>query len=148
MARLRYWDVYRAVRDTVQTVHRQDLENAWNASELSKLGLCCVDSRYRALPLATWELVLAYNGVDRTRYKSEHFDCDNFALCLAGDVSQRWKVNGIGIVLDYSAGHAYNCVLVWEDGEVDLRMVEPQTDQWVHRAVPGYSAQHGWILFT
>ena len=54
-------------------------------------------------------------------------------------------VTGIGVVLDVSAGHAYNCVLVSEDGKVDLRMVEPQTDQWDHRAVPGYSAQVTYV---
>ena len=73
--------------------------------------------------------VLAYNTVDQSRYKSEHVDGDNFAVCLAGDVSQRWDVNDIGVVLNVSAGHAYNCVLVSEDGKVDLRTVEPQTDQ-------------------
>lgn len=53
MARPRYCDVYRTVRDTVQTVPRLRLHGAWEESELSELQLCCVDSRYWALPLAT-----------------------------------------------------------------------------------------------
>ncbi len=93
--------------------------------------------------------MLAYNEADRSRYKSEHVDCDNYAACLAGDVSQRWVVNGIGVVLDVSAGNAYNCALGSEyDGKVDLWMVESQTDKRDHRAVPGYSAQRGAIRFT
>lgn len=78
------------------------------------------------MPLATWKLVLACNGVDRSRYRSEHFDCNNFAVGLAGDIAQGWGVNGI--VIDTSVSHAYNCVLTYDDGEVGLQMIEPQTD--------------------
>ena len=48
-----------------------------------------------------------------------------------GDVEQRWAVNGIGIVIDTSAGHACNCVRTYDDGEAGLQMVKPQTTmQW------------------
>lgn len=148
MARPKYWTVWRAVRKTAKTVSGAELTEAWKASQLSKLGLWYLDSRFRALPLATWKQVLAYNTVDKSRYKSDHFDCDNFAICLAGDAAQRWGVNGIGIVIDISAGHAYNCVLTYDDGKLDLQIVEPQTDELIHRAVPGYSAWKGTIIFA
>ena len=140
MARPKYWDVWRDVRKTVKTVAEQELRHAWKQSELRPLGLRYLDSRFRALPAKVYKKVLAYNTVDRSRYKSEHFDCDIFAVFLAGDVAQRWSVNGI--VIDTSAGHAYNCVLTCDDGEIGLQMVESQTDELVDSADRGYSARH------
>ena len=35
-------------------------------------------------------------------------------------MAQRWGVNGIGIVVDTSAGHAYNCVLTCDGGKFDM----------------------------
>ena len=148
MARPRYWDVWRDVRKTVKTVSEHELRDAWKQSELRPLGLWYLDSRFRALPAKVWKKVLAYDTLDRSRYKSEHFDCDNFAVCLAGDVAQRWGVNGIGIVIDTSAGHAYNCVLTYDDGGVGLQMIEPQTDEAVDSSDQGYSARRGTIIFT
>lgn len=54
MARPRYRNVYRTVRDTVQAVPQLRLHDTWEKSDLAELQLCCVDSRYWALPLATW----------------------------------------------------------------------------------------------
>lgn len=68
--------------------------------------------------------------------------------CLTGDATQRWGVNGIGIVIDTSASHAYNCLLTYDDGKLDLQMVEPQTDEVIHRSVPGYSARKRTIIFA
>ena len=76
MARPKYWDVWRDVRKTVKTVAEQELRHAWKQSELRPLGLRYLDSRFRALPAKVYKKVLAYNTVDRSRYKSEHFDCD------------------------------------------------------------------------
>ena len=87
MARPKYWDVWRDVRKTVKTVAEQELRHAWKQSELRPLGLRYLDSRFRALPAKVYKKVLAYNTVDRSRYKSEHFDCDIFAVFLAGDVA-------------------------------------------------------------
>ena len=89
MARPKYWDVWRDVRKTVKTVAEQELRHAWKQSELRPLGLRYLDSRFRALPAKVYKKVLAYNTVDRSRYKSEHFDCDIFAVCPAGDIFHR-----------------------------------------------------------
>ena len=128
MGRPRYWDVRRAVRKSVRTVFSVRLRLVHKSSSLKNLSLWALDSRFRALPQDVWEQILAYNLIKLEHYKSEHFDCDNFAVCLAGDVAQRWDINGIGVVIDVSAYHAYNCVLADDGGRFDLLMVEPQTD--------------------
>lgn len=102
-----------------------------------------LDSRFRALPRDVWEQILAYNLVNLEHYKSEHFDYDKFAVGLAGDVSQRWDISVIDVVIDTSARHAYNCVLADDGGRLDLLMVEPQTVGFVVRGC-GYDARSGW----
>lgn len=109
MARPSYWTVRRAVREHVRTVSENELRDAWKHSEFRRLGLWHLVSKFRALPAKVCKPVLAYNTVAWSRYESEHFDCDNLAVCLAGEVAQRWSVNTI--VIDTSAGHAYNYVL-------------------------------------
>ncbi|MDE0041266.1 MAG: hypothetical protein OXT74_04470, partial [Candidatus Poribacteria bacterium] len=92
-------------------------------SSLKNLSLWALDSRFWALPRGVWEQILAYNLIKLEHYKSKHFDCDNFVVCLADDVAQRWDINGIGVVIDISACHAYNCVLADGSGRFDLLMV-------------------------
>lgn len=143
MAKPRYWDVWRAVKKNARTINNQSLADLFRESPLRELQLAPLDSRYRVVDIDTWKLILAYNGVDAEKYKSEEFDCDNFAVCLSGDVAQRWHLNSVGIVVDFSAQHAYNCV-VTPDG---IFVVEPQTDQ-VFRTDTPYQAQHGFVLFA
>jgi len=130
MGRPYYWTVRRAVKNSVRTISDRKLSEAWAHSELRNLQLYCLNSKFRALPRDVWEQVIAHNGVDRSRYRSEHFECNNFAMCLAGDVSQRWEVNGAGIVID-------NC----DDGDLDLVIVEPQTDELISRPRSGHDAR-------
>lgn len=147
MSKPKYWDVRRAIKDTVRTYSQEDLVNAFNRSPLKNLGLWPLDTRYRAVPVHVWQQILAYNGVDKEKYQSEFFDCDNFAQCLIGDVAQRWKINGIGLVMDFSAGHAYNAVLCDDEGRLYISVVEPQTDCLFEDKTP-YEARMGVVTFS
>lgn len=144
MSRPRYWDVYRAVRDSKQTISQQELRKMFSESPLRGLQLVPLDSRYVIVDTNTIGLVTAYNGVDLEEYKSESYDCDNFALSFAGDVPQRWDVNCIGIVIDFSAGHAYNCAATIDNGIV---IIEPQNDTLFLDYSP-YAAKSGFVLFA
>lgn len=66
--------------------------------------------------------------------------CDNFAVCLAGDVAQHWDIDDIGVVIDVSARHAYNCVFIG-------RKYEPHSDGFVVRG-RGYDARIGVVMFA
>ena len=140
----RYWDVRRAIRDTQQTISAQELAGMFAASPLRNLQLVLLDSRYIITDTHATGLVIAYNGVDLKDYESESYDCDNFALSLAGSVPVKWDINNIGIVIDSSARHAYNCVPTTDNG---LIVVEPQNDTLFLDHSP-YEAKAGFVLFA
>lgn len=90
------------------------------------------DGDYNIISLAAWKMLLAWSWVDKFQYVADRRDCDDYAKYLWGQVPMRLKVNGIGLVCDYSGGHAYNVVVTFEgDGPPILAFVEPQTDQFV-----------------
>ena len=136
-------DVFRAVRD----------------SDLRHLRpICFGDGNYTALPLDVWLEIIEWSDVDRMAYVKDKRTCSNFAAGLVGQVGLRLAADGIGIVADASGGHAYCCLLVWEQPELSMRgkltiyIVEPQTDERarVGDRISGreaYKAQSGFILF-
>ena len=153
MNRPKIKEVRTAVREGRRVVGWKELEAAFEASPLSKLQCICLDSKYIALPLETWRLVLRWSNIDRFRYKADKRDCDNFAAALHGTVPIRFKVNTAAYVLDFSGRHAYNAVAVAEpEGRLSIAVVEPQTDELVsvgdekseHEA---YLATKGFVLW-
>ena len=144
MSKPRYWDVRRAIKESVVEVSYNQLASAFHESDLKRLQFAGLDSRYRAVDMKTWELIIAYNDVDEEKYKSEHFDCDNFAVCFAGEVAQKWDINGVGIVIDFSAQHAYNCLILADKfGNIKIISFEPQADRFAE-----YKAENGFVMFT
>ena len=120
-----------------------------NKSLVANLADITLDNTYWAVSLETWELILAYNGASKNDYVKDSFDCDNFALCLAGNVPQRWGVNGVAIVIDFSGQHAYNALLVVdENGVLEVAVVEPQNDEFVIRKQGMYKGNCGFALLA
>ena len=149
MPKPRYWDVWRSVRDTKQQFSNHQVQNALKASGLSKLQGLPLDNIYWGVSLETWQLILAYNGTDKKRYVKDTFDCDNFAILFAGSVADKFGINGAGIVIDYSGGHAYSALLVvTETGELAFATIEPQNDQFVIKMDGMYDAEFGFILLA
>lgn len=66
----------------------------------------------------------------RHEYIPEEFDCDDFAMCLKCFASYRYGINGIGVLIDYGMGHAYNIV---PTPLLDIRIVEPQTGEVIDK---------------
>lgn len=151
MARPRLRDVRRAVKKNKRSVSGKDLQMAWGASGLSRLGLVLWDPEYTGVDRKTWEKILAWSNVDRHRYETFSRDCDNFAIALAGQLSLRLGINGVGIVVDYSGCHAYCALLVVDDDGVRIAVVEPQSDGFIsmdqgrHQM---YAAQNGVVLWS
>ena len=134
----------------------QQVATAMRMSDIRGLQAKLLDGKsYTALSMETWMAILEWSDVDRVIYVAEQRDCDNFAIALAGQVALRLGVNGVGIVLDYSGGHAYNCLLVKDTakGGCYLRLVEPQSDRMpqVGDRLSGheaYQATRGEVIFA
>ena len=141
-------EVRREVRKTVREVSYQELTDAFRRSELNQMYFECVDTRYRVLPEKTWELFLRWSGVDDLKYESEFHDCDDFAYILKGECHRKLKINGIGLIIDCSGGHAYSALAVdRDDGRLHIASVEPQNDRLVLKNEGMYLAQFGAVRF-
>ena len=149
MPKPKYWDVWRSVRDTKKEFSNAEVKAALGASHLSKLGGLPLDETYWGVSLETWHLILAYNGTDKKRYVKDTFDCDNFAILFAGSVADKFSINGAGIVIDYSGGHAYIALLVvTEDGSLAFATIEPQNDAFIIKTEGMYDAEFGFIMLA
>ncbi|RKU10818.1 hypothetical protein C6503_19220 [Candidatus Poribacteria bacterium] len=147
MKKPRYWDVRRLVKESEREFTAQEVVDALNASLLSDLQDVPLDGRYWGASEAAWRGMLAYTGVDRKRYIKDRFDCDNFAVLFAGRVADKFGINGVGIVIDYSGGHAYCAILIVdENGNLSIGIIEPQNDQFVLKTEGMYSAKFGFIF--
>lgn len=146
MAKLYLKDLRKSVRKVKRTVCHADIVPVHAASGLSNLQFVPLDTAYVALPADTWELFLEYSGVDRIKYKSDTMDCDDFAQILCGECKRKLRVNGIGLVVDFSGGHAYNALLAYEGSELSLLTIEPQNDKIIINRSGMYAAQQGFIL--
>ena len=147
MKKPRYWDVWRAVRGSEREFTQSEVVAALNASPLTNLQEVPVDSVYWGASEDAWHGMLAYTGVDRKRYIKDRFDCDNFAVLFAGVVADKFGINGVGIVIDYSGGHAYCAILIVnENGGLSIGIIEPQNDKFVLKTQGMYSAKFGFIF--
>lgn len=146
MPKLYLKDVRRAVRQTKKMFSAQDALQVFRHSDIGHLWWNPLDGRYVALPIETWEMFLKYSGVDRLHYKSETLDCDDFAVILAGECKRKTQVNGIGIVVDFSGGHAYNMLLAYKGSKLFIITIEPQDDVLVLKHEGMYAGKQGFIL--
>ena len=139
------------------TVTAGQVVKALRDAGLGRLYPYLLDQTFTALPASIWDKVLAWSDVDAVQYVSERRDCDNFAVALAGQIGLRLRVNGVGVVVDYSGRHAYNVLLVGDQlvgGPLELkaRLIEPQSDRTVNvgdklSGHEAYKAAEGFILF-
>ena len=106
-----------------------------------------VDRTYLAAPHWLLKDLLQYSGASQYRYVAEQSDCDDFAYYLRGELPCKLGFNGVGVVLDYSAGHAYCAVLTWRNGQLHVALVEPQNDAVVSAGSPLYRMERVAIHF-
>ena len=87
-----------------------------------------LDSKYWACSRLDFEAIIQWDWTDKKKYVAEKYDCDNFAFSFKARMDRKFHLNNVGLVIDYSGGHAYNCV-VFADGTAEL--FEPQSDRFV-----------------
>ena len=76
-------------------------------------------------------------------YRPERFDCEDFAKAYDVLVAFVLGVNSIGVVYDWSGGHAYN-VIVTSEGKV--RFIDPQYKEYSPE-LEEYSFENATIVF-
>ena len=106
------------------------VKDAWSKSEFSHLQLISTNKKYRGLPRDEWDAILATQFTVANRYEPDLFDCDGFSCAFMGLIAWDFDVNGVVRILDSSAGHSYNAVLVASDDGKSCSFIgiEPQTD--------------------
>ena len=107
----------------------EQIQAAWQTSDLKHLQLISTNKKYKGLPRATWDAILALHQTIHP-YTPEFFDCDSFSAVFLGFTVWNFEINGVVRVLDMSASHSYNGILVAsDDGKTcSWEIVEPQAD--------------------
>lgn len=77
-------------------------------------------------------------------YRPERFDCENFAAAFRTLAAFIGGVNTVGVVYDWSAGHAYNVIV---DSTGDVQFYEPQSDEVVPIGGDDYVLEDALIVF-
>ena len=102
---------------------------------------------------STYRAALEADTTDEREYRRNRFDCDKFALRLMANLHDL-GITGQGVVVDYSAGHAYSiAALLPESGEVGednlprIVVVEPQSDRFVELGSGDYTATNGYVIW-
>jgi hypothetical protein len=88
-----------------------------------------LDGTYYAADLDTIKKIIEWDWTDTRKYITDTFDCDKFATYFKSRMAIDFRINAIGIILDYSAGHAYNLIIVKDAQGVRWYLYEPQNDK-------------------
>ena len=91
--------------------------------------------------------ILKKSRIDKKRYANDRYDCDDYAFALKGEIGRRYSLNSVGLIIDYSGHHAYNCMIVSDFGKPKVIYIEPQTDEVVIRqdGTP-YEMEFGFVI--
>ena len=87
-----------------------------------------VDTKYWACSKKEFEDWIQWDWTNGKKFIAEQYDCDNFAFSFKARCDRKIGINSVGLVIDYSGGHAYN-VVCFTDAPAEL--YEPQSDRWV-----------------
>ena len=107
------------------------------------MDILALDNKYLVTNQADMKKIIEWDWTDNRTYIAEKYDCDNFAFSFKAMVDRKFGVNNVGLVIDISAGHAYN-IIVFNDGTV--RLFEPQSDKWPRIGTNMYKFEEGKIL--
>jgi len=113
-----------------------------------KLTLYVFDGKYYVPDKEAFELIASTGIQKELKYRSEVFDCDDFAFGFKAYASEIYLINSVGIaigrVIDDSGKvgyHAWNIALIYDADGVKLVTYEPQSGQWSEGI---YTKVGGW----
>ena len=90
--------------------------------------------------------IIAWDWIDKRKWISQKFDCDDFAFAFKSHVSEYFGLNQVGWVNDYSGRHSFN-LIIFPTGH--LWVFEPQTDSFAflnERNRDTYPMERGLLL--
>ena len=87
-----------------------------------------LDSKYWACSKKEFQDWIRWDWTNKKKYVAEEYDCDNFAFSFKARCDRKIGINTVGLVIDYSGGHAYNVVAFTDS---PAKLYEPQSDRWV-----------------
>jgi hypothetical protein len=111
----------RLTEDELQSVIR-DIQ-----SKGGMAGWLRLDGEYYTTDIDSLKRITEWDWTDTRKYITDTFDCDKFALYFKSRMAIDFGINAIGVILDYSATHAYNLLIV-KDSSVKWYLYEPQND--------------------
>lgn len=106
------------------------------------------DDTYHFPSLSDFERFLAADDLDQYCYRSEWFDCDDFAWILKGRAAEKGIALGVVTLNQWKEGesHRLNLFIVKEQTELKAYLVEPQNDKvWSVNNI--YRERISFILF-
>jgi len=128
---------------------RVEKDSPWLYNQLRDAGLLQIqrlhlDSKYWACSKKEFEDWIEWDWTNKKKYIAEEYDCDNFAFSFKARCDRKIGINCVGLVIDYSGGHAYN-VVAFSDAPTEL--YEPQSDRWVKKGQSKmYTLTSGYII--
>ena len=130
---------------------KEDRNRAWVIKQLASQGWIWhlpLDNSYTACSKKEFLEWIEWDWVDKKQYVKDKYDCENFAFSFKARTDRRFGINTVGLVIDYSGGHAYNVVLFTDSPPL---LYEPQTDEWVYigegmSANESYKMERGYII--
>lgn len=136
-------------RERIEVTYTE-IADRWGELPFTRLSPRFWSNTFSALPMETWLKVLAASDIDRYRYVTDRAKCDHFAMGLKADTALKFRANGVVLVADYKAGHAYNGLLEAKGGALaGIPIVEPQSDGIIANPQTSrlYSLEQGDVIF-
>jgi len=112
------------------TLSESELQSVINDiySKSRPAGWLRLDGDYYTTDPQTFNNIIKWDWTDTRKYFIDTFDCDKFAMYFKSRIAIDFGINSIGVILDYSAGHAYNLLIIKEPQGVKWYLYEPQND--------------------
>jgi hypothetical protein len=91
-------------------------------------GWLRLDGTYYTTDMDTFKKIVDWDWTDTRKYLVDTFDCEDFSMYFKARQAIDFRLNSIGMVIDYSAGHAYNIIIIKDPstGKVTWYLYEPQ----------------------
>jgi hypothetical protein len=99
------------------------------------------DSLYYYVSLQDWNEIFIDTLKNMPAYTVDKFDCDNFALLTMARITEKYKLNGVGIAIGNSP-YGYHGWNIFIASPLELLYLEPQTGQIMELAETGYKADY------
>jgi len=113
-----------------QALYEQIKEQGGNPDSIR---LIMYDGKYRAPKLETWQELTKIDFTKWLSYVKEYFDCDDFAFTFKCHMAEVFLINGVAVasgttidIMKKTHGHAWNLLLVNEDGKPVFYTYDPQ----------------------